>query len=94
MPNRSGSNRIGWNQRGPTIKQQMEWVRELGDPDSYHWQNKANNLKYKLVEIMGPDEFEDFADMTWPGESINSWTWHGIYDLYLAKLEDLNCLDL
>ena len=86
MPNRHGSNRIGWNQRGPTIKDQMRWARELSNPDSYHWQNQTHNAKLALIEAMGLDDFEAYAESIFPGDSIESYTWQQIYDTYAAKL--------
>ena len=92
MANKQGSNRIGWNQRGPTNReliQQAEDKSELIDPESYYWQNSTWNLVAALAEKMGEAEFEDFAELTFPGDSIDQYTWKQIHDTYAAKLERL-----
>jgi hypothetical protein len=89
MPNRQSSNRIGWNQRGPGIREEMQWARELSNPDSYHWQNKAINAKFALIEVMGIDGFLAFAESIFPGQSINDRSWQQIHDAYAARLAEL-----
>jgi outer membrane biogenesis lipoprotein LolB len=86
MPNKSGSNRVGWNQRGPTDAQMLRDAQERSDPESYHWQNKTRNYKMRLCEVMGDAEFEAWADRAFPGDTIDDATWKQIAELYAAKL--------
>lgn len=97
MPNRMGSNRIGWNQRGPTNRELLQQAREQSEklnPESYHWQNATYNLVAALAERMGKEEFEEWAEMVFPGDSIEDYTWKQIHDTYLAKLERLQAEEL
>lgn len=89
MANKQGSNRIGWNQRGPTNREIMQQAKEKSEelnPESYYWQNASWNMVAALAEKMGEVEFEAFAELTFPGESIDQYTWKQIHDTYAAKL--------
>lgn len=84
--------RSGWNRRGPTDAEIMELARvrsEVLDPDSYYWQNQVRNVKHALEEIMGPDDFENWAEARYPGPSIEQESWKEIYLAFVVKLEDL-----
>ena len=97
MPNKMGSNRVGWNQRGPTNRELMQQAREESEvlnPESYYWQNATWNMIYALAEKMGRDEFEAFAELTFPGDSIDQYTWKQIHGTYFAKLERLQFEEL
>lgn len=97
MANKQGSNRIGWNQRGPTNRELMQQAREGSErlnPESYYWQNETWNLIHALAEKMGRVEFDAFAGLTFPGDSIDQYTWKQIRDTYAAKLERLHVEEL
>ena len=88
MPNKSGSNRIGWNRRGPSISQQMDNARfqsEVLDPESKYWQGKVEITKDLLITSMGEVEFVEWADRVFPGETIDQATWKEIAELYDQK---------
>lgn len=92
MPDKHGSNRYGWNQRGGTNKQLLENARyqsEILNPDSRHWENKTWAVQEKLVEKMGAAEFEAWAERLFPGDSIDDATWKEIFELYQAKFDNL-----
>ena len=89
MPNRRGSNRIGWNQRGPTIRGQMANAIERSNPESYYWQNKTHNVRLALIEAMGEVDFNAYVESTLPGKTINDFTWQQIYKTYASKLAEV-----
>ena len=87
MPSSHDYGRSGWNKRGPTIASQLQNAKEISDPNSYHWQNKANNAKLALEEVMGGDQFEAWIERLWPGDTIDSVTWKEICEMFVVKLE-------
>ena len=62
----------GW----PPVK-----IAEFNDPDSYHWQTSALDMKHWLILKMGAEAFDVWADRLFPGEA----TWKEIHELYEAK---------
>lgn len=93
MPGKYGSNRVGWNQRGPGIREQLANAIERSNPDSYHWRNKTHNARLALIEAMGDVDFVAFAESTFPGQSIDDFTWRQIcvtYDSKLAEVQGSN----
>lgn len=89
MTGKYGSNRVGWNQRGPTNKQMFEWAKEESeqlDPESYYWQNKAQNAIYSLGDSIGYDACRAFGEAVYPGETIDGFTWQHIHNTYTAEL--------
>jgi len=88
MPDKTGSNRIGWNRRGPSISQQMDnahFQSEVLDPESKYWQGKAEISQDLLISSMGEGEFVEWANRVFPGETIDQATWKEIADLYDQK---------
>ena len=69
-------NYIGW----PPVL-----ISEHADPDSYHWQTSALDMKHWLILKMGADAFDVWADRLFPGDSIEQATWKEIFDLYDKK---------
>lgn len=53
-------------------------VREIGDPNSRHWEQQAQAAQRRLSEALG-DDYPTWAEMTWPGESIDNETWAQIH---------------
>lgn len=89
MPNKMGSNRIGWNQRGPTTRDQVAWAKqqsEINNPESYYWQQQTFIVKDLLIKAIGEDAFIAFADCIFPGKTIDDYSWQQIHDTYDAKL--------
>lgn len=92
MPNRFGSNRIGWNQRGPSNKDLFiaaKHTAEINDPDSIYWRQEAYFVKTKLSHAMGAINFEAWAESVYPGNSINDFTWREIYEAYQEKFVEI-----
>ena len=58
---------------------------EFEDPDSYHWQTRALDMTFLLIQKMGEQEFEVWAERLFPGDVIDQTTWKEIFDLYEAK---------
>ncbi len=90
MPDKSGSNRIGWNQRGPSDKDQFESAQarsEIVDPDSRYWENRTFQTKDLLVDCMGASEFEEWAGRLFPADTIDQISWKEIHEAYFGKLQ-------
>ena len=90
MPDKNGSNRIGWNQRGPTDKDILADALEQSqilDPDSDYWRNRTYLSRNHLVLCMGEKEFEEWAERMFPGESIDSVPWKSIHSAYDEKFQ-------
>ena len=66
----------GW----PPVK-----IQEYEDPDSYHWQNRANDMRHWLQLKMGESGFLEWVNRLFPGGDASNVTWKEIFDLYEAK---------
>ena len=60
-------------------------IAEYQDPDSYYWQNRTKDIKHWLILKMGENQFLEWADRLFPGDSIDDATWKEIFELYEAK---------
>ncbi len=90
MPDKSGSNRIGFNRRGPSVNDEMENAlhqSELLDPDSDYWQARTFRSKDFLRQCMGDKEFEEWAERMFPGDTIDQATWKEIHEAYDGKFQ-------
>jgi len=90
MPDKSGSNRIGWNRRGPSEKDQFKSAQarsEIVDTNSRYWENRTFQVKDLLIECMGEKEFEEWAERLFPALSIVAVPWKEIYEAYFGKLQ-------
>jgi hypothetical protein len=86
MANKRGSNRIGWNRRGPSTADQLAQAQELGNPNSYHWQNKARNYKQRLIDVMGEAAYMEWIDRLYPDDA-DDLTWQELAEQLEAKLQ-------
>ena len=69
------------NYRGwPPVK-----IQEYEDPDSYHWQNRANDMRHWLELKMGEGEFLGWVNRLFPDGNAEDSTWKEIFELYEAK---------
>lgn len=66
----------GW----PAVK-----ITEYEDQDSYHWQNRANDMRHWLELKMGEQVFLDWVNRLFPGGDASQATWKEIFDLYEVK---------
>ncbi len=90
MPDKSGSNRIGFNRRGPGISEQIENARhqsEISNPDSYYWRSRAIHARDNLALCMGVKEFEEWVERLYPGDVIDSVPWKEIHEAYSQKFQ-------
>ncbi len=90
MPDKSGSNRIGWNQRGPTVRDQLKNALHqsgIANPDSDYWETRAFKSKDFLCQCMGNKEFEEWAERMFPGDTIDQATWKEIHEAYDMKFQ-------
>ena len=88
MPDKSGSNRVGWNQRGPSEKDQFKSAQarsEIVDPDSRYWESRTFQTKDLLIECMGEKEFGEWAKRLFPADTIDSVSWKEIHEAYEQK---------
>jgi hypothetical protein len=86
------SHRHGWNERGGStsywIRQAMEQSAKA-NPDGYYWQNETQNLKLALIEKMGQEQFEDWAESVYPDDSIDGVTWEEIAKMFGSKYVEI-----
>lgn len=78
--------RSGWNQRGGSIRDDIRHTREQLErayPDSLYWRTEANVVQQKLADYLGTENYRLWAEMTWPGASIDECSWQSIYDTSL-----------
>ena len=90
MPDKSGSNRIGWNRRGPGVSEQIENARhqsEIANPESYYWKNRTCITRDHLADCMGDKEFMEWVERLLPGDSIDQMTWKEIHEFYNEKFQ-------
>ena len=90
VPDKSGSNRIGWNQRGPSEKDQFKSALEqsgIANPDSGYWQIRTNIIRNCLAACMGDREFTEWAERLLPDDSIDELTWEEIHTFYDGKFQ-------
>ena len=90
MPDKNGSNRYGWNQRGPTVADQLETAMiqsEMSNPDSAYWKQRVAYSRNLLERYMGDREFKEWAERRFPGDSIDSFTWEEIHEAYSEKFQ-------
>ncbi len=90
MPDKSGSNRIGFNRRGPSDKDILADAleqSEIMDPNSRYWMNRTYQTIDMLVDCMGKAEFQEWAERMYPGESIDSVSWSDIHTAYDEKFQ-------
>lgn len=82
--------RSGWNTRGGTAREHLELEERLGisHPDSSYWQHKAEEECEEVAENLGED-YEVWAEMTWPFDSIRLYTYRQIYETAHYSLDHL-----
>jgi hypothetical protein len=85
--------RSGWNTRGGTPKEHLrnhmdylEHQKQLKDPNSSYWQTKAEITHLRLEELLNSD-FELWAEITWPDDTIEQQTYREIYERMDAALK-------
>lgn len=85
MPDKSGSNRIGFNRRGPSVKDQIDNARRLSamnNPESRYWENRAKFTMDMLLSCVGEEEYKRLGEERFPGRSIDDFTWKEIHEAY------------
>lgn len=53
--------------------------RDMVNPNSSHWEQQAKIVQRRLADLLG-DDYELWAEITWPGESIDGQSWMQIFD--------------
>ena len=54
--------------------------RDMINPESNHWEAQAQQAQRRLAELLGPDDYRLWAEITWPGETIDGRSWQQIFD--------------
>ena len=60
-------------------------LTEYNDPESYHWQNRANDMRHWLELKMGEADFLKWVNRLFPDGDASNATWREIFDLFEAK---------
>jgi hypothetical protein len=82
--------RSGWNTRGGTWREHLRLERDLADvnnEESAYWQNCAEAALLNLLAIIGEEDYTTWAEMVWPGETIDNHTYKAIYETARAAIE-------
>ena len=82
--------RSGWNTRGGTWREHLRLERDLADvknEESAYWCNCAEGALLNLLAIIGEDDYTTWAELVWPGESIDNHTYKNIYETTRAAIE-------
>ncbi len=90
MPDKTGSNRIGFNRRGPGVSEQLESAKmqsEILNPESDYWEIRTNITRDHLASCMGDQEFMEWIERLLPGDSIDGMTWEEIHKFYEGKFQ-------
>ena len=90
MPDKSGSNRIGWNRRGPSEKDLFESALEqsgIANPESDYWKNRTYQARDHLADCMGDQEFVEWVERLLPGDTIEEMTWEELHVFYDGKFQ-------
>lgn len=87
MSNDWNYGRSGWNKRGPSDRELLANAIERSNENSFYWQRKALKARNELIEKMGCETFEGWAEDLWPGATIDDYSWKHIWNTYSHELE-------
>ena len=80
--------RHGWNRRGPSEKDMLAIQRQIRqDEDSPAWARKYVEACAELEALIGNRATDAWLEHTWPGTSIERYTWKELVDAVRAKIE-------
>ena len=57
------------------------------NPDGEYWKLGAKSAQAQLTYLIGNDEYEAWAELVWPGETIDALTWRDIYQQSNSALD-------
>jgi hypothetical protein len=52
----------------------VEWTGDDYPPDSNYWKYDAIEARASLAEMIGVQSYNLWSEITWPGETINNYT--------------------
>ena len=55
-------------------------------PDSKYWQLRAHDVQVQLADLLGSSDYRAWADLVWPGATIEEFSWRTIYQQTNAAL--------
>jgi hypothetical protein len=58
------------------------------NPDGRYWELGVQALRDQLADMIGKDNYREFAELVWPGETIDSLTWKQIYQQIDRALDE------
>ncbi len=68
-------------------QQAVRYNPEIFDPNALYWRILAVQKGLELGEVIGSDNAHIWAEMTWPGDSIDSLTYKQVAEGYIAAIE-------
>ena len=90
MATNYNTGRTGWNQRGPSEKDMLAIQRQLRqDEDSPGWARKYVEACAELEALIGNRATDAWLERTWPGATIERYTWKELHDGVRAKIEQV-----
>jgi hypothetical protein len=58
------------------------------NPDSEFWMYESKRSQTELERLIGDDAYEAWAELVWPGETIDSKTWKEIHQATSHAIEE------
>lgn len=74
--------------RAQIERETLEWAEER-NPESDYWKRLAMNAAFDIAEKIGVEAHREWAEATWPGDSIDALTWKQIWEVNHKKLDEL-----
>ena len=80
--------RTGWNTRGGTDAEHLAIQRQIrAEENSPAWARKYVEACAELEALIGNRATDAWLEHTWPGTSIERYTWKELADAVRAKIE-------
>lgn len=70
-----GGTRSGWNQRGGSVQEHFRIAMRMQEDAQF----RATRAQVRLADWLGRDIYRLWAEETWPGDTIEAWSWQEIY---------------
>jgi hypothetical protein len=63
-------------------------AKDRANPDSPYWHGQFDLVRQDLTDLIGKEGYEQWAELVWPGETIDGLTWKQIYQQIDRALDE------